>query len=170
MRRPLTSNEFWRLVAAAKAGPVVEGATGSERAMWYCVGAYTGFRRRGISELRVCDFDFTQDTVVLPPEADKGKKLTPPTPLRQEIIPALRKAMEGLGPLDRPFAKLTKHASADGIRADVEAAGIPIADTKGRVVDFHALRSTFAVFMKDGGVALVDAQHLMHHSPTPAGG
>jgi integrase len=164
VRRPLTTDEFGRLVAAAKAGPVVEGTTGRERAIGYILAAYTGFRLRGIRYLRVRDFQFTIQTVTLPPEAAKNGKITAPTPLHPAIVEPLRKFVTGLGPNDRVLPRLTKDVSADGIKADLTAAGIPIVDDRGRVVDFHALRGTFCTWLKNTGTRLEDNQKLMHHS------
>lgn len=164
VRRPLTPAECDRLVTAAKAGPVVEGMPGRERALAYVVAAYTGYRRRSLQSLRVCDFDFDRGTVTLPPKATKNGKVTNATPLHPSIIAAIRKAAAGLAPEERVLPRLTKHASADGIKVDLEAAGIPIKDSRGRVVDLHALRGTFSTWLKDTGTSLQDAQKLMHHS------
>jgi len=49
------------------------------------------------------------------------------------------------------------------LRGDLEAAGIP-SEQDGRVVDFHALRTTYATSLARLGVNLQTAQALMRHS------
>ena len=173
VRRPLLPEESSRLVATAKAGKTLEGMTGLERALAYVLAAYTGFRRRSIQNLRVCDFDFTTNTVVLPAKAAKNRKTTAATPLHPAIAAAVYKVVKGLDSTDRVLPGLTKHASADAFKADLKAANILILDSLGRVVDFHALRGTFSTWLKDTGTNLcgqpeadapldprLDSQHL----------
>ena len=50
-RRPLTPDEFRRLVHAAKSGPPVESIDGPDRAMMYVLAAWTGFRKGEIGSL-----------------------------------------------------------------------------------------------------------------------
>jgi len=50
------------------------------------------------------------------------------------------------------------------LRADLKAAGIPYRDDAGRVVDFHALRVTFASLLIRAGVDVRTAKDLMRHS------
>jgi integrase len=168
VRRPLSPEEFAMLVAVAKASTkTVAGMTGRQRALAYVLASRTGFRRRSLQSLRVCDFDFTSEAVVLPARGAKGNKATPPTPLHPSVVAAVRKAMKGSEPQDHVLPELTKSASSEGIKVDLAAAGIPIADARGYVVDFHALRDTFCQWLKNGGVSLPDCQKLAHHS-TPS--
>lgn len=50
-RRPLTPDEFGRLVDAAQHGKMVESIAGPDRAMMYVLAAWTGFRKGEISSL-----------------------------------------------------------------------------------------------------------------------
>ncbi len=50
------------------------------------------------------------------------------------------------------------------IHADLEAAGIPIEDDAGRVLDFHSLRHAFCTNLAKSGVLPQMAQRLMRHS------
>ena len=168
VRRPLLPEEFAKLVAAAKASQrTIARMTGRQRALAYVLASRTGFRRRGIESLRVCDFDFVGESVTLPATSAKGKKTTPPTPLHPDVVAAVRKAAEGLEPQDQLLPDLSKKASAAGFKADLQVAGIPIVDERGLVADFHALRDTFCQWLKNGGVSLPDCQKLAHHS-TPS--
>jgi integrase len=54
--------------------------------------------------------------------------------------------------------------SARTLRADLEAAGIAAEDDEGRVVDFHALRTTFVSSLAVAGVRPRVAQALTRHS------
>jgi hypothetical protein len=50
------------------------------------------------------------------------------------------------------------------LRVDLKAAGIPYADTDGRVADFHSLRHTFLTNLANCGVHPSVAQRLARHS------
>jgi integrase/recombinase XerC len=58
--------------------------------------------------------------------------------------------------------------TADMIRIDLEAAGIPFAvpgpDGRPLAADFHALRHTFGVLAERGGATLREVTALMRHS------
>jgi len=54
--------------------------------------------------------------------------------------------------------------ASEMVAEDLAAAEIPVYDESGRVVDFHALRTTFGTNLARGGVALQLAQRLMRHS------
>lgn len=54
--------------------------------------------------------------------------------------------------------------SADQLRRDLAAAGIPYRDERNRVLDFHALRHTFGSNLAKAGVPPKMAQELMRHS------
>ncbi len=47
---------------------------------------------------------------------------------------------------------------------DLDAAGIPKRDDRGRTLDVHALRTTFGTLLSRGGVPLRTAQDAMRHS------
>lgn len=47
---------------------------------------------------------------------------------------------------------------------DLQAAGIPKRDDRNRVVDIHAMRTTFGTHLSKGGVPLRTAQAAMRHS------
>ena len=81
-----------------------------------------------------------------------------------ELVGILRRYIRqrALGPEDRLFPRLTDR-TAEVLRADLEAAGIPPVDDKGRVVDLHSLRFTFNSVMHRDGIELSTRQKLMHH-------
>lgn len=49
-------------------------------------------------------------------------------------------------------------------RADLAAAGIPIVDENGRILDFHGQRATFITGLARAGVSPTKAQKLARHS------
>jgi len=65
------------------------------------------------------------------------------------------------------FATPKSWRAAECLSADLAAAKIDEIDAAGRVVDFHALRTTFGTSLARGGVSLQVAQRLMRHrTPT----
>ena len=56
------------------------------------------------------------------------------------------------------------HRTAQMVRKDPEAAGIPFWDGSGRVADFHALRHTFITRLARSGVMPAVAMELARHS------
>jgi Phage integrase family len=50
------------------------------------------------------------------------------------------------------------------LNRDLKAAGIPKRDDRGRVIDVHAMRTTFGTLLSKGGVPLRTAQAAMRHS------
>ena len=53
---------------------------------------------------------------------------------------------------------------AQTILVDLTEAGIPVVDSRGRVVDFHSLRHSFVTALGRSGCPLVVAQALARHS------
>jgi integrase/recombinase XerD len=50
-RRPLSPEEFERLIAAARSGKRMQHITGADRAMMYILASWTGFRKGEIGSL-----------------------------------------------------------------------------------------------------------------------
>ena len=68
-------------------------------------------------------------------------------------------------PLPSPFAVFNVPTGLLRIlNRDLEAAGIPKKDERGRSVDIHAMRHTFGTWLSKGGVAPRTAQTAMRHS------
>ena len=60
-RRPLSEEEFRRLVEAARAGKKIEGIKGPDRAMLYILAAWTGFRRGELGSLTLTSLRLDDD-------------------------------------------------------------------------------------------------------------
>src|SRR3990172_9754573 len=61
IRRPLSMEEFGRLLEAAESGPSIQRVAGADRAVLYIVGAYTGYRRNEIGSGAPQAFDFVSE-------------------------------------------------------------------------------------------------------------
>ena len=184
-RAPLTIDT---IEAAAAAGrdrvrPDVAArldAAGRERALVYAVLVTTGLRRGELAALTVADVLLDNDppVIVLPgADAKNGQRAT--LPLRADVAAELRAWIE-----DRTAAACGRRVGIAGTTApptsmplfnvpvamvkildrDLVAAGIPKRDDRGRTVDVHALRHTFASHLVAAGVAPRTAQAALRHS------
>lgn len=84
-------------------------------------------------------------------------------PLRAKLAADLKTYLAFLPP-DSPAFPMWQDKGAEMIRRDLKAAGIPVKDEVGRVLDFHALRHTFGSMLAAAGVHPKVAQDLMRHS------
>ena len=151
---------------------------GRERALIFKMLVLTGLRKGELASLTVgqLDLDAPMPFVVLNP-ADEQNRNGSTIPLRLDLANDLREWLS-----DAPNVstlRLRDHnADADSGRRlfrvpaglvrildrDLNAAGIDKADERGRTLDVHALRGTFATLLSKGGVAPRTAQAAMRHS------
>ncbi len=179
-RRALTPAELVRLVDAARKAPErpplrprtgngkptarpAERLSGARRAEVYTVLAQTGLRVGELARLTVADvcLDGRVPHISLSASITKNGR-DDIIPLRADLVDLLRARVEGR-PAGAPLYPIPK----DLIRrfhADCRRAGIPRTDDRGRVVDIHALRTTFGTGLAAAGVPLITAQKLMRHS------
>lgn len=145
VRRPLTQEEFSWLVLAASEGPEIAGMGGATRAMLYCLGAYTGYRRDELGSLTARSFNFGGDgsdlngnpdgapepthyyaapgAATLTVEAGTSKRRRKETiPLHASFVGMLREFVEG---------ELEEQSEASGARRDVEHGGGPLFEIAG---------------------------------------
>ena len=153
-RRPLTEAEAAALVS--RCGP---------RSAIDMTALMTGLRRGELRQLRWQDVDPQAD-----PQADlpriaaraattKNRK-DATLLLRGDLAAALGR-LRPAAATGRVFAKLP---TMEQFRADRSAAGSACRDPSGRVVDFHALRHTFATHLARGKVSPAVAMRMMRHS------
>lgn len=170
-RRPLEPEELARLVAAAEAGPDIDGVPGPVRAMAYRVAAATGLRLEEVRSLIAESFrlDGPSPEVVLSGSRTKnGKEARQPLP--GSLVEPLRAYLAALcspgwNPAV-PCLPIAYYRQGRSIRADLEAAGIPHRTPEGRV-DFHSLRYTYVTNLVRAGVNIRVVQTLARHaSPT----
>ena len=161
-RRALSHDESARLVEAARRGPVVLGMTGPDRATAYRLALATGFRVAELGSLTPESFALDQTPPVVVCEGGytkNGRKAEQPIP--EALADALRPWL-ATRPGGRPVFALPDR-TADMLRADLQAAGIPY-ETSAGVVDFHALRGAYISNLVSSGASVKTCQTLARHS------
>jgi integrase len=160
-RRAMTHDEFARFLAAVAQRPGI----GRERALVWKTLVYTGLRFNELKTLTVAHLDLTpgSESLQLAVRNEKGRYGST-LPLRADLAADLRTwiSERRLAAGDRLFRlphKLTRQFDAD-----LKAAGIPKRDERGRTLDVHALRTTYATWLSMSGVAPRSAQAAMRHS------
>jgi integrase len=188
IRRPLSMDEFGRILQAAEAGLTIQHITGPDRAVLYVVGAYTGYRRNEIGSVTRRSFDFDSETPTLTVAAGYSKhRRQDVIPLRADFAERIRTWLESKAKLrpDQPLFNITDKKTAEMIQKDMAAARkawlkeatderevavrekssfLLHVDQNGFIVDFHALRKTFITNLTRSGVAPKTAQLLARHS------
>jgi len=185
-RRALTEAELVQLLSAAGTRPLNEALTirrgrnkgqllakispkvrvrlirlGYERASIYKTLVLTGLRQNELATLTIGQLDFEAGLAQLNPGDEKngeGNAL----PLRADLLADLLAWTENRPSDSRVFkvpAKLIKL-----LNLDLKLAGIAKRDSRGRTVDVHSLRHSFATHLSAGNVAPSTAQAAMRHS------
>ena len=189
-RRALTEVELNRVLAVAQVRPLADarmirtgarkgeaGAqlrpeavaaledTGRERVLIYRTLVLTGLRLNELKTLTVAQVDLTRGAESIRLEAKNEKNRSgSEIPLRSDLADELRSWIHSkkLNPSSLLFTV------AAGLRRildrDLDAAGIPKRDERGRTVDVHALRTTFATMLTTSGIAPRTAQAAMRHA------
>lgn len=193
-RRALTMLELQQLVDAAEAravagyrlaNPTARPETmervrrrGRERGLVYLVTAYTGLRRGEVTSLTWGDLQLGEDpTVTVQAQVAKNRKeqrVALPRWLADELVELRRQRGADLGqppPAGRlvfrvSYSHLTEQLTKDALYARLGSADARgrCADQSGRVLDFHALRVTYATMLASLGVPEKVATELMRHS------
>lgn len=135
-RRPLSVDEFHRLIIAAENGKPVEAIDGIDRAMMYILSAWTGYRRGEISSLTIASFELDAD----PPRV---------------TVAATRPKSEWVG---KVIAKIGQAANIIVDEAD-ERTGKPI-----KYASAHDLRRSCGQRLRDAGVPPLLICRVMRHS------
>jgi len=158
-------------------------ALGRERALVYKTLVLTGLRKGELASLTVCQAHVEGPTPFLDlAAADEKNRQGSQIPLRADLaaelgeslrerrdhlsnsptIPLGRQAVDTL-PADAPLLRVPAGLLRI-LDRDLQAAGIPKRDERGRTVDVHALRHSFGTLLSKGGVAPRTAQAAMRHS------
>ncbi len=152
---------------------------GREQALIYKTLVTTGLRKNELATVRVRDLALSAEPPSITLEAKNEKNREGNTiPLRADLASDLREWLtdrlavrikSGAGNHESKLApdealfevpdKLVKI-----LNRDLEAAGIPKRDDRGRTLDVHALRTTFGTHLSKAGVPLRTAQAAMRHS------
>ena len=192
-RRALEVDEIGLLLSAAETGPTVEGVTGPERAIFYTLGLWTGYRRGELASLTVKSFNLDGETPTVTVEAAYSKHRRKDTiPLHAEVARRVAQyvARYELGPDDplfdlrtsgghwRKTSKMMREDLASARtqwiekakddpheRARREASEFLVYQNEaGFFADAHALRHTFVSGLGRAGVDPKMAQSLARHS------
>jgi integrase len=152
---------------------------GRERALLYAVLVTTGLRKGELAALTVGDvlLDEPHPVIVLPgADAKNGQRAT--LPLRADVVAELRAWIDekaeavcrervGVAGVVMPPADVPLFDVPTGLirilNRDLDAAGIPKCDDRGRTVDVHAMRGTFGSMLAAAGVPPVVLKELMRH-------
>jgi site-specific recombinase XerC len=166
VRRALTAEESVRLVQTSASGPDVCGMTGPDRAMLYMIALGTGFRAKELRTLVPERFHLDDDPpniVVRAAYAKNDQEAIQPIPtvLADRIRPWLAFRAPG-----KPVFEGMTDRTAEMLRVDLEAAGIPYETSEG-VVDFHASRGSYITHLVASGASVKTCQTLARHS-TPS--
>lgn len=162
-RRDLTPDQAIQLIGSAEREPRVLKMSGPERAMLYRLALGTGFRVRELRSLTPESFDLagTHPTVTVRAGYSKNRdEAVQPIAreLAEMLAPWLKTKLPGVPVFTMP------NRTAEMLRHDLEAAGIPESDGAGRVIDFHALRHTYISHLVASGVSVKVARVLARHS------
>ena len=152
---------------------------GRERVLIYNTLALTGLRKGELASITVgqCVLDVNRPYIILSAGDEKNRQGND-IPLNDELAAELRQwiAEQDVEPVD-----VIKFGGTDNTRnkrllfnvpdglvrilnRDLEAAGIPKKDDRGRSIDVHALRHSFGTLLSTSGVAPRIAQRAMRHS------
>ena len=162
-RRPLSVDEVCRLLESTERAPTRFGMTGHERAALYLLAIETGLRVRELQSLTVESFDFDDCTVTAKAEFCKDRKKAVQL-LKCSRAGQLRGLFRGKIPKVKAFNMPSNCRTAKMLRADLEAAGIPVVDDEDRKVVFHSLRHTLATELDRSGATLKERMTIMRHS------
>lgn len=165
-RRSITAPEFQRLLDASWTRQEADhGLTGPERAaLWWFV-AETGLRLNEVKHVRPVDIQIEsagRAVVEL-----SGKFTKNGDKLFQVVASAgLVGMLRDLAGMKAPTARLWRVSKLTrlALKNDLEAAGIPWQDQRGRQFDFHALRYQFGDRLFESGAPLNVIQKAMRHS------
>ena len=168
-RGELTPAELAAVLAAAAASPVaIRGLAGEDRAMLYRVAVGTGFRAAELAGLvpDFFDLDAAPPAVVLPAELSKNRKGAV-QPLPAGLTADLRAYLAGRPGREPVWPGSWVGRAAVILRADLDAAGVPVEVDGPEGVetrDFHALRAVYISDVIRAGADLKQAMTLARHS------
>lgn len=189
IRRPLSTDEFERLLDSTRKGRKRLCIPGPDREILYIIAAYTGFRVGEIDSVTAQSFDFQSTPPTMTVAAGYSKRRrTDVIPLRDDLAQRIQKWLLSKGGLenDQQLFRIAGKRTALMLQRDLEQArkewlqeakGNPAElarrektsflkyiDDRGLYVDFHALRKTFITNLARAGVSPKTAQVLARHS------
>jgi len=146
---------------------------GRERALVYRTFMTTGLRRGELASLNVGSLTLDASTpfATLAARDEKNRKGSA-IPLRPDLVAELREWIadkrENFSGTAAEFDAQPLFSVPKGLvnvlNRDLRVAGIPKVDERGRSLDIHAMRMTFATMLSKGGVTPKVAQLALRHS------
>jgi integrase len=188
VRRPLSPEEFARLLESVEKGPSRQSLTGPDRVIVYILACYTGFRRNEIGSVKAHSFNFESDPPTLTVEAGYSKRRrTDVMPIRVDLAKRIQDWIASKKKLDptKPLVNVALKRTAEMLKKDLAAARaawiaespnaeerqrrekssfLKYLNDQGQYADFHALRKTFITNLSRAGVSPKTAQLLARHS------
>lgn len=162
-RRALGPEEAARLVQAAENGPIIFRMTGADRAMLYRLALGSGLRAAELASLAPESFRLDDDPPAVVVAAGYSKRRREDVqPIRSDLAELLRPWIASK-PSGEPLFRITSYHTAEMIRRDLAAAGIPY-ETDSGVIDFHALRHSFVTSLARSNAPVKVIQSLARHS------
>jgi integrase/recombinase XerD len=163
-RRALTVDEVDRLITTAKAGEVVRGMAGDDRAMLYRVAVGTGFRASELASLTPESFNLDSERPTITVEAAYSKRRERDIqPIAQMLARALAHWLADKEPRVRVFAMPSSSNTARMLKVDLKTAGVAYETAEG-VADFHSLRHTYITRLAMSNERPKVVQELARHS------
>lgn len=165
-RRALTDEESDSFISATKhSEKVFRKLSGQERAMLYLLALRSGLRRNELRSLTSSSFNFTATPATVTVQAVNSKRRRlDRLPLDGALASVMKEFLDSRPTDKHVWPGSWWRRSAEMIRLDLTDAGIPVTDPDERIVDFHALRTTFITNLSRVGVAPALAQKLARHS------
>ncbi len=186
VRRALTPAEAVRLLDATRARAVARAgclhpkalperrakaertfakmtALGEARALIYLLAIGTGLRKGELRRLRWCDVDLVRGRVTVTAASAKSRRVQT-VELHPRLVEALAEARPEGAATTATVIPPRCFPNSVTFDADLAAAGIAKTDDEGRVVDFHALRTTFISWLASTGAHPRLAQALARHA------
>ncbi len=194
-RRPLSDDEFARLIKAAISGPTVEALPSPDRAMVYILAAWTGYRRAELASLTKRSFKLRSNPPSLAvPASHTNNRKAAEIPLHADVVERYLAWIDEKGEMeaDSPVFQLKTtgghwRKTAKMMRLDLKAAReawqleaktaedrekreesdfLCYRDEDGLYADFHANRHTFVTNLRKAGVPLTARKKLARHLNT----
>jgi len=168
IRRAATPDELRLLISTTSQGPELFGMDGLERALLYRFAAETGLRANEIRQLTVAAFKFDDPggpCITLQAGYSKHREedrvlITDSLAVALKSFFTERHKLPTAKAFGGTYQELTTR-TADMMKFDCRAAGIPYKNETGEIFDFHALRHTFCTNLRY--VNPRDAQALARH-------
>ncbi|SDS32025.1 tyrosine-type recombinase/integrase [Opitutus sp. GAS368] len=154
--------QFRRSYSAAELAALLNVSPPSRRAVYF-TAAYTGLRRNELLCLQWGDIylDAAEPFVRARASTTKNRKEAV-LPLHPDLAAMLRSMRPpDAAPFTPVFAQVPR---VDTLQRDLQAAGVPFLDGRGRRLDFHSLRVTYGTNLTLSGALPRVVMELMRHS------